>query len=80
MTKTQKSLLERAAAYEGRSLTDFVVSTLSSAAEAVIHQHEVIRLNPAQSRAFVEMLLNPPAPNAALRQAARKYRRSVKSS
>ncbi len=36
MTDAQRSLLERTAAYEGRSLTDFVVSTLASAAEAVI--------------------------------------------
>jgi uncharacterized protein (DUF1778 family) len=72
-------LIERAAAYAGRTLTDFVVSTLASAAQAVVQEHEVIRLNPKESRAFVENLLNPPAPNAALRKAARIYRRTVDS-
>jgi uncharacterized protein (DUF1778 family) len=79
ITEAQKALIERAAAYEGRTVSDFVVSTLASAAETVINDHEIIRLNAAQSLAFVKALLNPPAPNAALRRAARKYLRTVES-
>lgn len=79
MTKTQKALIERAAAYEGRSVSDFVVSTLAAAAKTVVQEHEVIRLNPEESRRFVELLLNPPEPNAALREAARTHRRIVVS-
>jgi len=79
ITQSQKTLIERAAAYEGRTVSDFVVSKLASAAEAVIQEHEIIRLNRAQSRAFVEALLNPPAPNAALRKAARRHQRVVES-
>lgn len=75
----QKALIERAAAYEGRTVSDFVVSTVASAAEAIVHEHEIIRLNRAQSLAFVEALLNPPAPNAALRKAARRHDRLVES-
>jgi hypothetical protein len=40
---------------------------------------DAILLNPEESRAFAEQLLNPPAPNAALLKAAREYRRSVAS-
>jgi uncharacterized protein (DUF1778 family) len=72
-------LIERAAAYEGRTVTDFVLSTLSSAAKAVIEEHEIIRLNAEQSLAFIKKLLNPPAPNAALLKAYRKYKRTVQS-
>jgi uncharacterized protein (DUF1778 family) len=79
ITKSQKALIERAAAYEGRTVTDFVVSTLYSAAKTVIEEHEVIRLNPEQSLAFVKKLLNPPPPNAALRRAARLHRQTVVS-
>lgn len=79
ITTAQKKLIERAAAYEGRSVTDFVVSAVASAAQSAIERHEVIRLNEAQSEAFVKSLLNPPAPNAALRRAVRAYRRSVES-
>lgn len=79
ITTAQKTLIERAAAYQGRTVTDFVVSAIVSAAEAVIHEHEVIRLNAVESRQFVEALLHPPAPNAALRRAVRKYRKMVAS-
>src|SRR6185369_568974 len=73
----QKALIERAAAYERRTVTDFVVGALASAAEAVVRDHETIRLNAEQSRNFVEQLLNPREPNAALKRAVRRHRKSV---
>lgn len=79
ITAEQKELIERAAAYEGRSVSDFVVATVQQAAKAVIQEHEVLRLNESQSRAFVETLLNPPKPNDALQQAADEYREDVTS-
>jgi uncharacterized protein (DUF1778 family) len=77
ITEQQKAMIERAAAYEGRSVTDFVVHALAQVAKTVVHDHEVLRLNPAQSRAFVQRLLKPSKPNRALRAAAKKHRRSV---
>ncbi len=79
ITPEQKELIERAAAYEGRSVSDFVVRTVERAAKAVIQEHGVLRLNESQSRAFVETLLNPPKPNEALEQAAEKYLEDVVS-
>ncbi len=79
VTADQKILIERAAAYQGRTVSDFVVNTVQEAAKAVIQEHEVLRLNGGQSRAFVETLLNPPAPNLTLRQAADDYRKDVVS-
>jgi uncharacterized protein (DUF1778 family) len=79
ITAEQKELIERAAAYEGRTLSDFVVNTVQEAAKAVIREHEVLPLSGSQSRAFVETLLNPPEPNEALRQAAQKHRQDVTS-
>lgn len=70
----QKALMERAAALEGRSLTDFIVGSAQAAATATIRQHEVITLTARDSAAFVEALMNPPAPNERLREAARRYR------
>lgn len=77
ITAAQKELIERAAGYQGRTVSDFVVHTVQEAAKAVIRDHEVLRLSTAQSRAFVETLLNPPKPNKALKQAADEYRRDV---
>ena len=79
ITREQKELLERAAAYQGRTLSDFVVSTVQEAAKAVVQEHDLLRLNRSQSRSFVEALLNPPEPNAALQRAADVYRQDVVS-
>jgi uncharacterized protein (DUF1778 family) len=79
ITSEQKEMIERAAAHTGRSVSDFVVSTMQEAAKAVLQEHEVWRLNQLQSREFIEVLLNPPAPNEALQQAADEYRRNVTS-
>jgi len=73
----QKELIARAAGYEGRSVSDFIVATVQEAARAVIQEHEFLRLNESQSRAFVEALLNPPEPNEALQEAAGEYRQDV---
>lgn len=79
VTDEQKSLIERAAAYEGRSVTDFVVTAVDRAARDVIQEHEVIQLNREQSRQFVERLLAADKPNARLKAAARRYKRQVES-
>jgi len=69
----QKALMQRAANLEGDTLTHFVVSSALHASEERIRQHTVLVLTPLESRQFVEALLDPPAPNAALRAAAVHY-------
>jgi uncharacterized protein (DUF1778 family) len=71
----QKDLLEYAAALRGQTVGDFMRDSLRQAAEQTIREHEVMRLTARDSRAFVEALLAPPAPNAALRAAAAHYKR-----
>ena len=73
VTTEQKTLFQRAADLEGRSLTDFIVSSLQTSAEEAIARHERIVLTPAASAAFVEALLNAPEPTPALTQAAQRY-------
>ncbi|MBI4320891.1 MAG: DUF1778 domain-containing protein [Chloroflexi bacterium] len=74
VTRQQKELVQRAADLSGRSLTDFIVSSLQSAAEETIRTHQVIELTARDTEAFVSSLLNPPVPNERLRAAARRYR------
>ena len=69
----QKALMQQAANLEGATLTHFVVSSALHAAEEKIREHTVLTLTPLESRRFVEALLDPPAPNAALRAAAAHY-------
>lgn len=77
LTAEQKALLQRAADIEGRSLSEFVISSAQQAAEAIIRQHQVLTLTEAESHAFVTMLLNPPEPNERLRAAANQYQRRM---
>jgi len=66
--------LKRAAEIQGRSLTDFVVTAADEAACRTIEHTEIIRLSLADQRRFAQALLRPPAPAAALKKAARRYR------
>jgi uncharacterized protein (DUF1778 family) len=75
VTREQKELFEEAAALEGTSLTDFVVRSTQRAAEEVIREHSTMVLSTPESRSFVDALLQPPAPNRALRAAAEHYKR-----
>jgi uncharacterized protein (DUF1778 family) len=77
ITADQKALFQRAADLSGRSLTDFVVSSLQEAAEEVVRSHEVMRLSARDSAALIEALLNPPPPNENLRAAAERYRKFI---
>jgi len=74
ITPAQKEILQHAAELEGRSLTDFVVSSAQAAARRIIHEHEILLLSAKDREVFVNALLNPPAPNDKLRRAARRYK------
>jgi len=62
-----KSLIDRAAALEGRSITDYVIATLERHAEKVVHEHEILQLSTADSHAFARAMISPPKPNRKLR-------------
>jgi uncharacterized protein (DUF1778 family) len=79
VSSTQKSLLQRAAALSGRTLSEFVVASAQEAATKVLQHHDTIRLSRAEQTVFVKALLNPPAPSARLRKAAAAYKKSQKS-
>jgi uncharacterized protein (DUF1778 family) len=72
-----KRTLERAAAYEETSVSDFVLSNAVAAAERVIHSHEKITLSGQDWDVFYDALINPPEPNEKLKEAARRYRERV---
>lgn len=78
ITPEQKAIIERAAAYEGRSVSDFVVHSVQESAMSVLREHETVRLNRQQSEALIRSLLDAPEPNAALREAAQDYHRRVR--
>ncbi|MCS7471333.1 DUF1778 domain-containing protein [Stieleria sp. ICT_E10.1] len=77
LSTEQKTLIERAAAYLGRSVSDFVLGNAEQAAKAVIEEHERIQLDRIQSRTLVDSLLSSPSPNKELRAAAKEHRKKV---
>jgi len=63
----QKATLMRAAALRNTDLTDFIVQLALREAKTVIEEAERIRLSERDSLLVLELLENPPAPNAKLR-------------
>lgn len=69
------AMLKRAAEIQGRTMTDFVVSAVQTAAQSAIEQAEVIRLSLADQECFAQALLAPTAPNPALERAFDRRRK-----
>lgn len=68
-----KAVLVRAAALQGQTLTDFVVSSATESARRLIREAEVLELSERDQVAFAEALLNPPPASPRLRAAADRY-------
>jgi uncharacterized protein (DUF1778 family) len=72
-----KSLIDRAAALEGRSLTDYVIATLERHAVKVVREHEILQLSTIDSEAFARAMITPPKPNRALKGILSRHAKSV---
>jgi uncharacterized protein (DUF1778 family) len=66
----EKALLLRAVALQRTDLTDFVVRHALKAAKDVIREADHIQLTERDSLLVLDLLENPPAPNARLLTAA----------
>jgi uncharacterized protein (DUF1778 family) len=79
VTPAQKRLIERAAALRGTTVTEFVVASAHEAAQSTIKDFEVLHLQEEAREVFINAVLHPPAPNAAARAAAKRYRKIMGS-
>jgi uncharacterized protein (DUF1778 family) len=77
ISQETKALVQKAADLEGRTLTDFVVSSVQAAAYKVIEQHQTLMLSLEDSEAFVNAILNPPQPNESLKSAALRHKQTM---
>lgn len=73
VTPEQKQFFERAAEVSGVTLTDFAISSMQRAAAEALEQYTMLKLSMRDQQAFLDTLLNPPEPNAALRRAAKRH-------
>jgi uncharacterized protein (DUF1778 family) len=77
VTAEQTTLIEHAAALQGRTVTDFVLTSVQDAARRAIEEHRQIGLSVRDSQAFVDALLNPKPVNDRLRDTVRRYRQAT---
>lgn len=77
VTTEQKALIERAAALQGRTITDFVLTSVQEAARRAIEDHELIRLSLRDAEAFVAALVNSREPSVRLREKAARHRSAL---
>lgn len=59
LKSSAKNILERAARFEGKTLTNFILNCALSGAEKTIFEHEAINLNIRESEAFYHALDQP---------------------
>lgn len=78
ITPEFRSLLECAAALEGCAVSDFAVTALTQAAQAVVQKGNVIRLTRRAQEVFARSLIDSPPPNAALVRAFARERQLLR--
>ena len=66
-----KAVIVRAAALAQTDMTSFILGTVLREAQAVIDEHERLKLSRRDSLRVMELLEHPPTANARLRRAAR---------
>ncbi len=75
LNEEQKTLIQRAADLEGRTMTDFVLHSAEAAAERTIRERAMLIMTARETETFVNSILNPARPGRVLRTAARQYRK-----
>jgi len=68
-----KLILERAASFEGQSVSKFVLNSALSRAEKTIQEHELMLLNSNDSEAFFNALVAPVPFNSKLASALKEH-------
>jgi len=66
----------RAAELTGATVNQFLVQSALKEAQAVIEREDVIRLSPRDWSWLLELMENPPKPNAKLKAAMKRYEKA----
>jgi|TARA_R110002094_G_scaffold169101_1_gene151611 uncharacterized protein (DUF1778 family) len=74
-----KKALERAASFEGKTVSHFILTSALAHAEKTIHEHEVMSLNSQDSEAFFHALDKPIRFNNKLISALEEHEQRVTS-
>jgi uncharacterized protein (DUF1778 family) len=74
-----KRALERAASFEGKTVSNFILTSALAHAEKTIHEHEVMSLNSRDSEVFFNALVKPIRFNKKLAAAFEEHDQRVTS-
>ena len=72
-----KAMFQTAADIENITLSEFLIKSAREAAQEIISNHNVLKLNAEDSQAFADAILNPKQPNAALKHAAAWHKQEL---
>ena len=72
-----KAMFQTAADIENITLSEFLTKSAREAAQDIISNHNVLKLNAEDSRAFADAILNPKDPNEVLKKAAAWYKQEL---
>ena len=77
--KEQKDLFQQAAALGGfKTLSEFMIYSAKTQAEIIVRKHEAIVASRKDAKIFFDAIMNPPAPNPALKKVAKEYHQLVR--
>ena len=79
LNATAKLRIERAASFEGKTVSGFIVSSALENAEKAIQKHETMALDQRDAKRFFDVIINPPALNNRLRTAMDEHGKRVAS-
>jgi uncharacterized protein (DUF1778 family) len=77
MTEEVQALIKRASEMSGRSMTDFVLSAATAAAQETIERTQLVQLALADQQRFADALLAPAEPTDALVRAFKRRRKRM---
>lgn len=79
LQQSAKKLIERAATFEGKTVSSFIVSSALASAEKTLHEHESIQLNQQDAQRFYDALAKPVRFSKKLTEALAEHDRRVDS-
>ena len=79
LKRSAKSLIERAASFEGKTVSHFILTSALEHAEKTVQKHETMTLKAKYSRKFFEALAAPVGFNRKLTAALEEHEQRVAS-
>jgi len=79
MKSTAKRLIERAADFEGKTVSHFILASALKRAEETVQEHHMMTLNKKNSRKFFDALAAPVRFNRKLTSAFEEYDNRISS-